>query len=441
MFTKTLLTCLLPALLAVGLRGASIVAGPMLGVPEMRQVRVWLQTDTAADTQIRFKQTVGSAPPQATATVQTRPENAHTAILTLGPLSPGTRYQGQVFIDGTASGLPFNFSTPEAFRGTRPPPDFQIAVAGSHYVNEKAYDPAFRTPGGDYAVFETIAGENPAWMLWLGSSLQLREADWGSFYGITARYTHNRALPEAQTAYRSLGHAGLIGETDFGPPLSDRHFWNQPESLRTFRLFWPNPTDGVAGLNNLATVIRWSDAEFFLLDDRTHRDLTSELESQRQVLGKAQIEWLITALRASPARFKVICMGSPILNPAESPRHLTAAPNERARLLDAISQYKISGVLFLTGGKRYGELTKVVRRNAPDIYELTLGTLTGNTDDIERDLNFFRVPGTTMEQRHYALLRFEGAEDARSIVIMVKDSQGEELWQRTLPFPDMAFRP
>ncbi|MGF1448795.1 MAG: alkaline phosphatase D family protein [Opitutales bacterium] len=419
---------------------AELTGGPMVGVPEMREGRVWVQTDGPATVQAVFNTADNAGASQASAPVRIDATTGFSAVLVLGPLDPDTTYRGRIRIDGEAQGSAFTLTTPPKFRGLRPPPDFTIAAGGAHYVNQKAYDPAFRSLGGDYdKVFASITAQQPDWMLWLGGSTHVREADWGSFSGIAARYRHNRALTEAQELYRSIGHSGVVGAVDFGPPGNDVYFWQRAEAARAFRLFWPNPSQGVAGLDNHATLLRWSDAEFFLLDDRTHRDLTPDLESQRTVLGEAQLDWLIASLRRSTARFKIICMGSPILNPAESPQHLAAAPSERERLLDALTTHQIAGVVFLTGGKRYGEFTKVVRRSAPDLYELTLGPLTASVLDIERDLNFFRVPGTTLEQRHFATLTFQGEEDARELVVSVFDVDGEVIWSRTLPYAEMTF--
>ncbi len=419
---------------------ASLTGGPMVGVPEMREGRVWVQTDGPATVQLRYAAADAPGSPQLSAPARIDATTGFSAILIAGPLEPGTTYTAQVLIDGTPAGEAVTLTTPPKFRGLRPPPDFSIAAGGAHYVNQKAYDPAFRNLGGDYdKVFASLTAKQPEWMLWLGASTHLREADWGSFSGMAARYRHNRALPDAQTLYRSIGHAAVVGAAEFGPPDNDVFFWQRSQSARAFRQFWPNPSANVAGQDNHATLLRWSDVEFYLLDDRTHRDLTPELESQRTVLGEAQLNWLITSLRRSPARFKIVCMGSPILNPAESPAHLTAAPTERERLLDALTTHKIGGVVFLTGGKRYGELTKVVRRAAPDLYELTLGPLTASVLDVKRDLNFFRVPGTTLEQRHFAILTFQGEEDARELVVTVYDVEGEAIWSRALPYAELAF--
>ena len=186
----------------------------------------------------------------------------------------------------------------------------------------------------------------PAFMIWLGNNIYLREADWGSRSGMLARYRHNRAQPELQPLMASVPSVATWSSHDFGPPGADRYFLGQNHAREAFRTYWPNPEYGLDEDLGLACSVRWGDAEFFILDDRSFRDLTSLSAERKQILGEAQAKWLLESLKKSTATFKVIVMGSPFLNPVETPEHYSAAKTERDKLLEKITWAEVGGAVL-----------------------------------------------------------------------------------------------
>jgi alkaline phosphatase D len=189
----------------------------------------------------------------------------------------------------------------------------------------------------------------------------------------------------------------------------------------------------VSQLEGLVTQFRYADADFFMLDVRSYRNDTPNSSTRVQILGQEQISWLRQALIQSTATFKVIVAGAPILNPADSRSNLSYAESEHTELLQMLSEERIAGLFFLSGGKRYGELTKLVHANSYNLYDLTLGPLTANPGDNEDELNFFRQPGSSTFERHFALIEFSGSEEARVLTIRVMSMEGKELWNRSIP--------
>lgn len=433
------LCVLLPAL-AQG--KAVLSAGPMSGYATMREAAIWLQTNEAATAKVYFWPTEDPTHRGETATVQTGPEDAFAATLIAGPLEPGTEYEYAVFLNGEPVKLDYTakFKTPPFYRDRRPPPDFRVALGGGHYVNDPDYDPPNRIPGDGYQVFLAILAKQPDFMIWLGNNLYLREPDWSSRSGVLARYGKNRAQPELQPLLAGVNHVATMSTHDFGPEGADSYAPSAPHAAEGFDVFWANPPLGLPGLEGVTATFTWSDAEFFILDDRTHRDLNPIAPSKRAILGQAQLDWLINSLRRSTATFKIIVMGSPILNPADSPENYYLAQNEREKFLDAIKESKIDGLFFVTGGKNHGELTKMVRANAPDAYELTLGPMTGRPDSDTNELNYFRVPSTSIFQRHFAVMDFYGPENDRQLRITTFDANGTQLWTQNFHAKDMDYK-
>lgn len=417
-------------------------AGPMVGYSEMREVPVWVQTTQAADVQLRFWPKNNPNQKATTGIQKTNYDQAHTATLYARSLLPGTRYEYEVLLNGEAADLPYvtEFQTIPFYQEKAPPPDFTLAVGGGNYVLDAPFDPLNRKPGAEHSIFLAIQSKQPDMMLWTGNNVYLRESDWNSLSGYYARYTHNRALPELQPLLASVHHIATWSQADYGSLGADSYKWNRDTAHKAFQHFWANPSYGVSDVEGITTTARWSDVDFFLLDDRSHRDLTHTIPQKRVVFGPKQIKWLLESLKKSTATFKVIVSGSPILNPESNQENFIIAPKERDSFFEELKNERISGVLFISGGKRHGELTKLIRAGAPPLYELTMGPLTGRPDSKTLELNYFRVPNTSTFKRHFALVNFFGEEEDRKITFSGFDSLGEKLWSETLSAKQMQFK-
>lgn len=418
---------------------ASIASGPLVGAPEMRAMPLWIQLDAPAEVRFAYWPEGQPGQRQLTPTASAQQEDAYAVTLTAGPLDPGTAYRYAVLVDGAEVPLEHEarFQTTPFFTDRAPPPDFSVALGSGHRVNDDRYDPLNRAPGDGYEIFLAILAKQPDFMLWLGDSVTLREPDQGSRAGMLARYSRNRAQPELQPLIQAVPQVAVFGEGETAPG-ADRHFRNLEDAREVFGLFWPGPP-AAPSVGGTASILRYGDAEFFLLDTRSFRDLEHDRADRREILGPEQMQWLRQRLRRSDATFKIIALAGPVLNPADSPRHLVAAKDERDTLLDQLKHDEIEGLLFVSGGKDFGEMTKMVRANAPDAYELTVGPLTDRPAERTRELNYYRVPNTSAFQRHFALLRFHGPEDNRQVTLSAYDVHGDELWSQTFAARDMRF--
>ncbi len=434
--------CLAP----VGLFAADaspLQSGPMVGYAEMREAQVWVQTREPAKLQLAYWPKTKPGERSVSAVVEATPANACTAKLLADNVTPGTRYAYEVLVDGRPVAMPhtLEFQTLPNFRDRTPPPDFSMALGGGNYVNDIPYEALNRRPGDEHSIFLAILAKAPDAMLWLGNSTYLRDADWGSRTGYLRRYTDTRSLPELQPLLGSVHHYAVWSWGECGPATAAQglHLYNRATATEAFRLFWANPTFGVADLPGTATQFRWADADFFLLDDRTFRDTTPANPAKRVVLGQAQVDWLLASLKRSRATFKIVVCGSPILNPIESEHNLTAAPIERERLLEALREARINGLVFLSGGKDFGEITKMVRANAYDLYEFTICPLTARPVPKVEESNFFRVPNSVLAKRHFGLLRVTGPEDARVFTVTLYDAVGNELGSQKILASQLGY--
>jgi alkaline phosphatase D len=416
---------------------ALLQSGPMLGYSEMKEVLLWVQTTAAADVQFAYwEKGQPKSAPKLTAKIRTASANAHTAKLIADQVEPGRTYNYELRINDKTVKLPYPtvFSTQALWQWRTDPPDFTVALGSCAYVNEKQYDRPGNPYGGGYDIFSSIYEKQPDAMIWLGDNTYLREVDWFTMTGIQDRYTRDRSLETLQPLLASTNHYAIWDDHDFGPNDSDRSFLHKDKTLKTFMDFWGNPSFGLPDQKGITSYFQYNDIDFFLLDNRYYRSPNNRKTGEQTILGAAQLEWLIDALVASRAPFKMVCIGGQVLNTAEVyENYANHHGEERALLLNRIEAEGIKNVIFLTGDRHHTELSKYVNAQGNTIYDLTISPLTSGTGGPSEDeINALRVDGTVVSQRNFGVLEFSGARKERMMKMTVYDTAGQELWSRTI---------
>ncbi|MDX1390490.1 MAG: alkaline phosphatase D family protein, partial [Acidobacteriota bacterium] len=312
------------------------------------------------------------------------------------------------------------------------PPDFRIALASCFFVNEPEYDRPGDGYGAGFEILDAVHAARPDAMVWMGDNVYLREADWYSRSGILHRYTHTRSFEPLQPLLGSTHHYATWDDHDYGPDNAD-WTWREKETTKeVFDLFWGNPSSGTPEFGGIATSFQWGDAEFFLVDGRWFRSSENRV-GERTMLGP-QLEWLIDALASSRSTFKFVVSGSQVLNPEARWETFATFPEERARLLAAIEENSIPGVIFLSGDVHYSVLSRLDRFGTYPLYDLSVSPLTaGPTDtDEERNNNYLRVPGTLYAERNFATLDFSGPREDRVLTITIRATSGDVVWTREI---------
>lgn len=432
--------CLLTLpLLSLSLFG-ELINGPMIAHLEMREAQIWVQADSPAVVRIAYATNASFESPNWSPSVIADPGLAYTATVPLREIEPGQTYHYKVELDGALQASAHQFQSPAFYQDRSPPPDFRIAVGSAHYRMEDGYEPPYQIMGGGYEIFETIAASKPALMLWLGDTAHLRSSDWASQSGYLKRYTSARRMPGLAPLLANTPHYATWGASDYGPPDAGAHFSYRQHALASFRAFWPRPVS-IPGLEeSMVTTFRYADVDFFVLDSQSFRNDMPSSQEPFQILGPKQIEWLRHALIRSTATFKVIVAGVPILNPAKSRSNLSYAESEHTRLLQMLRDEEVPGLFFISGGKYYGELTRLVHASSYNLFDLTVGPLTALPQKNQEELNFFRMPGSSTFERQFALIDFTGPEENRSIVLRIMSMEGKELWTREVKASQLKFQ-
>lgn len=425
------LSILVAASLACVSLQAALVNGPMLGHVDMREATIWVQTDTPSLVRVAYSEAGNEAKPLWSLPVETDNTLGNTASIRLEEVEAGKRYNYRVEVNGELVTNAASFKTPEFYHDRTPPPDFRIAVGGAHYVTEEGFEPPYTILGDGYGIFNTIVESNPDLMLWLGNTAHLRESDWASKSGILKRFAKARSVPELKRLLANVPNYATWGNRDYSITNSGRHYSYRKHTEDSFNAFWPQPVK-ISALEGIATRFRRADVDFFMLDVCSYRNDTPDSKDVAKMLGEQQIEWLRQEIIRSTATFKFIVAGSPILNPADNPSNLSYAEREHTALLQTLRDERISGLFFLSGGKYYGELTRLVHANSYNLHDLTVGPLTAKPEDNSKELNFFRMPGSSTFERQFALIDVSGPEEDRTLTLRVMSMEGKELWKREI---------
>jgi alkaline phosphatase D len=411
---------------------AQIASGPMLGYVDFREACVWVQTENQAEVILAYREST-SERVHYSAPVYTSIGEAFTAKLYAINLEPGKAYVYDLLINGVEMNLQSTTFTTQALWQYRvDPPAFTLATGSCSFINEVAYDRPGKGYGGDYHIFETIAGMSPDVMLWLGDNVYLREVDYRSRSGIFYRYSHTRALPEMQKLLRSCPNLAIWDDHDYGPNDADRSYIHKEWTKEAFELFWANPSFGLPGQGGITSQFAFSDVDFFLMDNRWFRSNYELNGTEKQIFGRAQIDWLIEALKFSKAPFKMIATGGQFISDLPVYENHAQYPEERAYLLKRLDEEGISGVIFLSGDRHHTEFSSLTLPGGKVVYDLTVSPLTSTAYDHSAEQNSHRVAGTDVDQRNFATLHFSGPRKNRQVEINVFDADGQLLWKQVV---------
>jgi alkaline phosphatase D len=416
-----------------------LINGPMPGYSECLESIIWLQCQGPCDVELEYWKADAQGQRAHTARQSGDPRKGYAMDFILDQVEPGTWYEYQVTVNGRRLVTPetLMFHTQGLWKWRSDPPDFTLATGSCAYINEPPYDRPDGPNGpygGGYGIFNAIADKEPDLMLWLGDNAYLREPDWGSWSGFLHRYTHTRSAPELQHLLRSTHHYAIWDDHDFGPNDADGSFINGDMAREAFDIFWPNPAGHPAGVGGITTSFTYADVDFFLLDDRTFRVPPKGGTAEPTILGNAQIDWLIRALRYSDATFKIVAMGGQFLNDAVVFENYATVPAERQRIIDRLDAEGISGVVFLTGDRHFTELSRMVLPNGKELLDLTVSPLTSGAYTPKEE-NHLSVPGSRVAERNFALLHFSGKKGERTMRISVHGSDGTLIWEQVVNAP------
>ena len=453
MIVRSMLTCCLAAL--VHFSFSQLVAGPMQGPVELRETKIWIAT-ARADNKVELR--VGQKGKQASIAVHGKRFSKfdfHTAIFHVVGLEPATTYDYELRVTGpgqkteTREG---SFTTKTLFQWRKPAPDFSFLTGSCAYFNEPPYDRPGRPYGLDSSIFEVMAKEPSAFMLWLGDNWYTREVDYQGEWGLWYRAWRDRSMPVLQKFLASMPHLAIWDDHDYGPNDYGKSYPFKKTSREVFSSFWLNHAYG-DGKDGIYTRYQHNDVDFFMLDDRWWRDadylpdsLNGKPNPEKLMLGKQQMDWLKQELLYSRANrfisFRVIVIGSQVANPVSTFDKMLSFPAEYYDLVSFIKEHQINGVVFLNGDRHHSEVIKVQYPGIYPLYDITCSPLSSGTHRFAgpETHNPYRILGIDKFQ-NYGRVKVSGETGKRNLGIEFVGVKGDLLGQWSVNEQELKFRP
>ncbi len=405
----------------------------MLGAIGKRDAKIWYHQSKTHYAQLEYWPS-GDPVSAYKASISLDSAFGYCGTFELPMLTPGKKYE--FWINQHYQG---SFTTQSLWEWRTDPPALHIAFGSCAYLNDPDFDRPGKSYGGEDEIFNSIANKNPDAMIWLGDNVYFREGDWDSQAGMVNRYLQSREHASLQKLWITCPHYAIWDDHDFGPNDSNGSFVLKKTSLEVFRHFWCNPTTGVESSKGICSMTRIGDIDFFFLDNRYHRTAPQynhtpflSVPHGAQILDEGQREWLINALLTSNASYQVICIGGQFLNSAQVYENFSNSAEERSYLLQ---QFNNTGkkILFLTGDRHFGEISKFEDNQIP-IYDITSSPLTSGPGNFKDEKNQYRVAGTEITQRNFAMLHITGPRKERKISVTFHDTKGNIIHEYNLDY-------
>ena len=432
-----------------------VVSGPMLGNIDLRSAVIWVELSEAVqavtvtytpENDIKYSK-------KKIITVIPKIVDHHTSKIELSNLEINTKYNYTLSatVGKTIESITGKFKTKDLWQWRKAPPTFSFLAGSCAYFNEPMYDRPGKPYGQDSSIFEVMAKESAEFMVWLGDNWYTREVDYNTPSGLLYRASLTRKQPVLKNFLKAMPQYAIWDDHDYGPDNSDKSYVLKKDSRNIFRQFWCNPSYGEND-EGIYTKLNWHDVDIFLLDDRWFRsndalpDSINDMpNSEKKMLGIQQIEWFRNAIAGSQSdpniNFRIIALGSQVLNPLSTVDCLRHYPAEYAELMKILGDLKIEGVIFLTGDRHLSEIIKQDRQNAYPLYDITTSPLTAGPNKWHGNQvnNPFRIDGIDGIQS-YARFNISGPAADRWLKVEFLDKTGQIKTSWQISKADLSYK-
>ncbi|HMJ47127.1 MAG TPA: alkaline phosphatase D family protein [Ferruginibacter sp.] len=414
----------------------SLISGPWAGNVELRNATIWAEVSPSVRT-VAVKYSRGDSKIKTVFYKGPLHNEFNPVKIELNNLEINSVYTYTLVLDGNEikTSFPTRFITKDLWEWRKPAPDFTFLAGSCSYFNEPVYDRPGKPYGGDSSIFETMAGIPAAFHIWMGDNWYTREVDFYSTWGMTYRASRDRSQKVIQRLMSSMPQYAIWDDHDYGPNDIGKNFILKDESRNIFKNYTLNPGYGEEG-KGIYTKISYSDADIFLTDDRFFRSddnmpdsINGKPSTSKTFFGQMQMDWLKNSLMYSKATFKIIVVGSQVINPLGTTECMRRYSFEYNDLINFISAQNISGILFFSGDRHHSEVMKVERPGAYSLYDITISPYTaGISRPSAAEANHpNRIINTLVEQQNFGTISITGKKNERKLRVQFLGLKGQLL--------------
>ena len=403
-----------------------LLAGPMVGQVSETDARIWVQ---ARDTSYLSISVFTPGGEEIRAFLTPEWNNYLCAVFHINGLRPDERYEYEI---AGENGLTERFS-------------FKTAPPASARRAKIAFGSCFlQYWRKDLSIFDAIKREGADVFAMIGDNSYCFEPDWQSEHTLMLTHLRHRNSPSLRPLLSTTSTIGIWDDHDYGPGDAGGTYALKADSLRAFQRCWAQASFGLRDTPGVFSSVRVGPAEIFLPDSRYYKHLGGP-----QILGKAQLDWLLSSLRASDAPIKIIASPTQVL-----PEHPVRngwdcfrrdAPEELLAILSAIEENDIQGVVFLSGDLHMANLVHVggselPGKIGPELWELTSSALANEPwKEPQMGTDPYLVREVA-DQTNFGVVDIDLDREGREIALILRDQRGDTFFEQYIPLADLRVR-
>lgn len=420
--------------------GDSIVHGPMLSPVYNNKVRVWVLTKngTGSGATLSVGLSGNSSPgTYLTGTVHNQDDRLGYSLRSYEytGLQEGETYTANVLVNGAPMGR-----TATVVNGQNTVSDFSFLSGGCARIYDLTRcidlpESEFHF-NGDPEIFNVMAQEDSDMMVWLGDAvylLGLQHAmgqcpdgvdDWANKDMAFDRYLFYRQYHDQLIS--AMPQIAITDNHDTGPNEFNKTMPTLGEMREIFMDWWPNPEyKSTAEGQGLYSSYVYKDVEYFILDNRSYRDGTT------QHLGPDQLQWLKDGLKNSTATFKVLVNGTPSFERNCGGRNFCSTV-QGAEIIQHIQQNNINGVISLSADIH--EQKFMIREGDVKypLYDVLSGNLNSDVGNGVVNINYNSDYVLTGVRQTYLKVSVFGEEDDRRMRVQYVGLNGQPYFEEII---------
>ena len=288
---------------------------------------------------------------------------------------------------------------------------------------------AFGSCNRDYKpqpLWKPIIACKPDLWIWLGDIVYGR-AD--NLPELARKYRAEKNKPDYVALRQQCRVIGTWDDNDYGVSDGGKENPNKVESQRLLLDFLDEPPDSPrrkqAGVYTSYTFgPPGKRVKIILTDDRYFRDKPG---ANADMLGPDQWQWLEQQLTGSDADVHLIGSGIQVIASEHPYEKWANFPQSRQRLFDQIARTGARNVIFLSGDRHLGEISRFTDpRISQPFYDITSSGMTHHAKDnlfhsFTHETNRFRC-GQNFVDLNFGVLQFDWNEAAPRVTLQIRDT-------------------
>ncbi|MFL6513400.1 MAG: alkaline phosphatase D family protein [Chthoniobacterales bacterium] len=299
---------------------------------------------------------------------------------------------------------------------------------------------AFGSCNRDYKpqpLWKPIRECKPDLWIWLGDIVYGRADD---LTELARKYRHEKSQPEYQAMRDHSRVIGTWDDNDYGVSDGGKDNPNKAECQRLLLDFLDEPADSPrrkqAGVYAAYTFgVAGQRVKIILLDGRYFRDPPGPTAD---MLGTEQWKWLEHELTGSAADVNLIGSGIQVIANEHPYEKWGDFPQSRQRLLDLVARSRARNVIFLSGDRHLGEISRFNQPGYPQpLYDITSSGMTHHATNnlfhnFDRETNRFRC-GKNFVDLNFGLILLDWNSAPQTVTLQIRDANNTVQIQEKLP--------